>query len=408
MRISRSAAACFAKAARSTACRQPNGSPRTLAELAALPDVRIMPRTTVFGVYDGGIFGAVERVSDHLPLPPEHQPRQRLWRIVAKRCIVAAGAIERPIVFGGNDMPGVMMASAMRTYVKRYAAAPGKRSRCSPTMMMAGARSRPRLAPGCRSRPSSMRGRTYRPPIARRRPRSVSRCCTARSAASMAARTASARLRCRSTGGARAEVEADGLAVSGGWSPTVGLTSYHRGRPKWRDDIAAFVPDGAPPGMVAVGAANGAFGLGACLREGFAAGATAAADSRPQRQCRRAARRRRRSLLAHAALACRRQGKGLRRLPERCDGLRHRSARSAKALRSVEHLKRYTTLGMATDQGKTSNVNGLAIMAAVTRQVHPRDRHDDLPAALRAGRHRRVRRPSPRRAFPADAADALA
>ncbi|TIX98157.1 MAG: hypothetical protein E5V16_31415, partial [Mesorhizobium sp.] len=69
---------------------------------------------------------------------------------------------------------------------------------------------------------------------------------------------------------------ADGLAVSGGWNPAVGLTSYHRGRPKWQDDISAFVPDGAPPGMVAAGAANGAFGLGACLSQGFAAGSAAA------------------------------------------------------------------------------------------------------------------------------------
>ncbi|TIS82611.1 MAG: FAD-dependent oxidoreductase, partial [Mesorhizobium sp.] len=74
---------------------------RSLDELAAMPDVRIMTRTTLFGVYDGGTYGAIERVNDHLPVPPEHQVRQRLWRIVAKRCVVAAGAIERPIVFAG-------------------------------------------------------------------------------------------------------------------------------------------------------------------------------------------------------------------------------------------------------------------------------------------------------------------
>ena len=88
-----------------------------------------MPRTTVFGVYDGGTYGALERVSDHLPDAAAAQPRQRLWRIVAKRAVLAAGAIERPIVFGGNDRPGVMMASAMRTYVNRFAAAPGRRDR---------------------------------------------------------------------------------------------------------------------------------------------------------------------------------------------------------------------------------------------------------------------------------------
>jgi NADPH-dependent 2,4-dienoyl-CoA reductase/sulfur reductase-like enzyme len=98
------------------------------AELLSLPEVRIMRRTTVFGVYDGGVYGAIERVSDHLSMPPAHQPRQRLWKIVAKRAVLAAGATERPIVFGGNDRPNIMMASAVRTYVNRFGVAPGRRA----------------------------------------------------------------------------------------------------------------------------------------------------------------------------------------------------------------------------------------------------------------------------------------
>ena len=89
-----------------------------------------MRRTTVFGAYDGSTFGAIERVADHLPVPAAHQPRQRLWKIVAKRAVLAAGAIERPIVFGGNDRPGVMMASAVRTYVNRFGVAAGPTRRC--------------------------------------------------------------------------------------------------------------------------------------------------------------------------------------------------------------------------------------------------------------------------------------
>src|SRR5262245_41880273 len=99
-----------------------------VAELQALPDVRILSRTTVIGVYDGGTYSAIERVSDHVEVPPEFEPRQRLWRIFAKRCVVAAGAIERPLVFGDNDRPGVMLASAVRTYLNRYAAVPGHRA----------------------------------------------------------------------------------------------------------------------------------------------------------------------------------------------------------------------------------------------------------------------------------------
>ena len=247
---------------------------RTLSRTWPLPDVRIMRRTTVFGVYDDGTYGALERVNDHLPSPPEHQPRQRLWRIVAKRCVVAAGAIERPIVFAGNDRPGVMMASAMRTYVARYAATPANARRCSPTMRMAGARSRPRLPPGCRSRRSSTHGpdvsaahrslaskngfTPYCMAAGQRRRWRQGRCQEDRGVAD--------RRRARRSRGRRA---CRFRRLEPGGRPDL----LHRGRPKWQDDIAAFVPDGAPPGMVAVGAANGDFGLGACLSQGFAAGA---------------------------------------------------------------------------------------------------------------------------------------
>ncbi|HYM98891.1 MAG TPA: 2Fe-2S iron-sulfur cluster-binding protein, partial [Aestuariivirgaceae bacterium] len=96
------------------------------AELASLPQVTLKPRTTVFGWYDDNIFGAVERVADHKIEPGAHEPRQRYWRILTKRAILASGAEERPMVFGGNDRPGVMLASAVRTYVNRYAATPGQ------------------------------------------------------------------------------------------------------------------------------------------------------------------------------------------------------------------------------------------------------------------------------------------
>ena len=87
-----------------------------VAELSSLPNVTLMPRTTIFGWYDDNIFGAVERVNDHVLEPSPYEPRQRYWRIMAKRAVMATGAEERPIVFGGNDVPGVMLAGALRTY----------------------------------------------------------------------------------------------------------------------------------------------------------------------------------------------------------------------------------------------------------------------------------------------------
>ncbi|TGS18223.1 sarcosine oxidase subunit alpha [Mesorhizobium sp. M2E.F.Ca.ET.209.01.1.1] len=367
---------------------------RAVAELTAMPDVRIMTRTTLFGVYDGGTYGAIERVNDHVPVPPEHQVRQRLWRIVAKRCVVAAGAIERPILFAGNDTPGVMMASAMRCYINRYAAAPARRIalftnnedgwRTAETAIAAGLQvaavidARPDVSPAHRSLASKggfpvLHG-------------SVS--------AVDGGKTGVRKISVALTDGARAEVEADGLAVSGGWNPAVGLTSYHRGRPKWRDDIAAFVPDGAPPGMVAAGAANGAFGLGACLREGFEAGAAAARDagrggnigSMPVADDEAFSL----TPLWHVA------GKGKAFVDQQHDVTASDvELAQREGFQSVEHLKRYTTLGMATDQGKTSNVAGLAIMAAVTGKSIPETgttiyRPPYVPVAIGAfaGHHR--------------------
>ncbi|WP_292435844.1 sarcosine oxidase subunit alpha family protein, partial [Mesorhizobium sp.] len=367
---------------------------RSLDELAAMPDVRIMTRTTLFGVYDGGTYGAIERVNDHLSAPPEHQVRQRLWRIVAKRCVVAAGAIERPIVFAGNDTPGVMMASAMRSYINRYAAAPARRialftnnedgwrtveaAIATGLQVAAVIDGRPDVSPARRS----LAGKGGFPVLNG----SVSGVDGGKSGV----RKISVSL----TGGARAEVEADGLAVSGGWNPVVGLTSYHRGRPKWRDDIAAFVPDGAPPGMAAAGAANGAFGLGACLREGFEAGAAAARDTGRSGNAGSAplADDEAFSLtpLWHVA------GKGKAFVDQQHDVTASDvELAQREGFESVEHLKRYTTLGMATDQGKTSNVAGLAIMAAVSGKSIPETgttiyRPPYVPVAIGAfaGHHR--------------------
>src|SRR6185437_10847034 len=93
----------------------------------ACPDVRLLPRTTVFGVYDGGVHGAIERVADHLPASAAHQPRQRYWRIIARRTVLAAGAIERGLLFAGNDRPGIVMAGAARAYANRFAVSVGRR-----------------------------------------------------------------------------------------------------------------------------------------------------------------------------------------------------------------------------------------------------------------------------------------
>ncbi len=318
---------------------------------------------------------------------------------------VAAGALERPIVFAGNDTPGVMMASAMRTYIARYAATPAKRIALFTNNEMAGARSRLPLGAGLQiaavidARPDvSAAHRSLAAKAVycaawlrqRRRRRQGWRQENCRLADRRCARRSRGRRSCRLRR----------------WNPAVGLTSYHRGRPKWRDDIAAFVPDGAPPGMVAAGAANGDFGLDACSARDLPR-AAAARDAGHNGKAGTApiADDEAFSLtpLWHVA------GKGKAFVDYQHDVTASDiELAQREGFESVEHLKRYNDLGMATDHGKTSNVAGLAIMAAVSGRSNSRDRHDDLPPPYVPGRHRRLRRPSSRRDFPCDAADAVA
>lgn len=334
---------------------------RTLAELASLPNVRPMPRTAIFGVYDGGTYGALERVADHLPIPGAHAPRQRLWKIVATRAILAAGAIDRPIVFGGNDRPGVMLAQAVESWVGRYAVAPAKalavftsadaawetafaahdagqqiaavidaRAAVAPTLLEAAKRRGLRTVLGGEVR--STAGKTL-------------------SSIEVFANGRSERL------------AVDGLAMSGGFSPNVHLTCHHGGRPQWNDAIAAFVPGAAPPGMVVAGAAAGTYGRSACFAEGAAAAAAIAADfGRPAPAFDAP-----RSVDAATGLSAFwhvEASKGMAFIDFQNDVAAKDVKLAVKeGFTSVEHLKRYTTLGMATDQGKLANVPGLAVLA---------------------------------------------
>ncbi|MEQ1941156.1 sarcosine oxidase subunit alpha [Mesorhizobium sp. VNQ89] len=344
---------------------------KAVAELESMPEVRIMTRTTLTGAFDQGVHAALERVSDHLPVPPEHQPRQRLWRIVAKRTIVAAGALERPIVFGGNDTPGVMLSSAVRTYINRYAATPAKRLALFTNNDDGWKTVEAALAAGV-----TIAGIVD----ARAEVSAEQRALAAKHGFAVlngmvdhveGGKTGVAKIVAALAGGAKATLEADALAVSGGWNPAVGLTSQHRGRPKWRDDIAAFVPDGAPPGMVAAGSANGEFSLAACLMEGHSSGAAAAGDLGFSKSA------------GNTPVSDEDAAYSLK--PLWTVNSKHKAfvdfqndvtasdiaLAAREGFQSVEHLKRYTTLGMATDQGKNSNVQGLAIMAELTGRSIP-------------------------------------
>ena len=344
---------------------------QAVAELKNMPEVRLLPRTTLFGVYDHGAYGAVERVSDHVAVPAPHAPRQRLWRIVAKRAVLAAGAIERPHVFGGNDRPGVMLAGAVRTYLNRYGVLPGSHPavftssddgwRTVADITAAGGR----VAAVVDSRPDV--------PVALRRMAEAAGAQVVAGGQVIGTRghLALSGIDVRDSYGGTLTIACDTLAMANGWNPVVHLDSHLSRRPVWDEAIHGFVPGQLPTGMVAAGAASGRLTLADALESGARLGAAAAQACDFKAQAAETPRTDPEST-AHTPLWRVAKPKGKAFVDFQNDvaasdvELAHR-----EGFRAVELLKRYTTLGMATDQGKTSNLAGLSIMAELTGQPIP-------------------------------------
>ena len=343
-----------------------------VAELRSMENVRLMSRTTVYGAYDHGIYGALERMTDHLATSGE-KPRQVLWRIYSKRAILAAGATERSMAFANNDRPGIMFAGAVRTYVNRFGVAPGRK-----VAVLTNNNDGLRTAEDLRAK-----GIDVTQIIDARKGNAVITTAGRKGLKSIQLNSGE-------------HVETDCLAVSGGWSPNVHLSSHHRGRPVWREDIAGFVPGGEiPPNLHVAGAAAGTMTLGSILREahevavGIASelGKTGSPGTPPSANDEDFAT----EAIWHTNKGNHRAWVDLQNDVTTKDVIQsHR-----EGFRSVEHLKRYTTLGMATDQGKTSNMLGLAIMAEASGKSIPetgttifRPPYSPVPIGAFAGRAR--------------------
>ena len=333
-----------------------------LAELANMPGVRIMTRTTIQGAYDHGIYSALERRTDHLS-SSGGKPRQVLWRIYSRRAVLCAGATERSIAFPNNDRPGVMLAGAVRSYANRFAVAAGHRIAVF-TNNDDGWRTATDLAAKGVEVTAIVDTRSGTPLAAPAGTAVV----MGGAVADTAGRHAISEIRLANG----QSIPCDCLAVSGGWNPNVHLTCHQRGRPTWRDDIAAFVPGAdLPVGMSVAGAANGTLTMGAALADGHAAGLAAARDLgfRKAAKSAPAASDEAAGITAFWHVP----SKGKRAWVELQNDVTAKDVKLAhqEGYRSVELVKRYTTLGMATDQGKTSNMLGLAILAECSGKSIP-------------------------------------
>lgn len=348
-------------------------------ELVALSNVTLLTRTTAIGYYHQNFIGLCQRLTDHLASPPEGAPRERMWKVRAQQVVLAQGAIEKPLVFDGNDRPGVMLAGAARSYLNRYGVKVGDRpvvvtshdSAWLAAFDLADAGVsiaaiidvRPDVGGHLKSRAIGLgievlTGTTVTGTSGRLRISSVHISPVVRG----------------TTGEARS-IACDALLMSGGWTPSLHLFSHTRGKLAWDEDTQMFLPGEPTEACRCAGAGNGSFGLATALAEGASAGAAAAAAAGFNGTARTY------MVEGETLLA----GTSPRELPTDKDASRAKAFVdfqndvTAKDIRlavregfkSIEHVKRYTTNGMATDQGKTSNINGLAIASDAVRRPAP-------------------------------------
>ena len=347
-------------------------------ELASRPNARVLSRTTAFGYYDDNMVIAVERRAEQVPVPAAHCARHRLWWIRAREVVLATGAIERPLAFEDNDLPGVMLASAARTYAVQHGVRTGDRAVVSTNNDSAYEAIEPVVDAGTHvaavvdARVDGP-GDDARAVVERLGIELVTGSVVMRAigrAGVMGVEIRTLSLDGAIVGDASRRMPCDLVLVSGGWSPTVHLFSQSQGRLRFDAERAAFVPGESAQRERSAGAARGLLRLSECLADGASAGADAV----------RAAGFEAESESACPAVEEWGDGAPVRPLwavplPSWRHGKRFVDFQNdvtvadielaaREGYRSVEHVKRYTTLGMGTDQGRTSNVNGLAVLAA--------------------------------------------
>ena len=328
---------------------------REVAALNRMPNVRLRTRTMGAGLYDHGYALACERITDHAP--DDSKPRHRLWKIRAKRIVTATGAIERPLSFAGNDLPGVMLASAVRDYVVNYGVAPGKRT-VVVTNNDDGYRTALALHEAGLEVPAVLDTRSEATGPLAEKARDVGiKVRVGRGIESVKGKGKVEKVWvCDQTrDGSNADpIEADCVAMSGGWSPVVHLWSHAGGKLMWDQSDVFFRPDPkrAPTDqngeafVEAVGAANG--DLGNDGEQPIAPVWVMPAEA-PY------------ALRSKVWLDYQNDVK-----------VTDVELAAREGFESVEHTKRYTTLGMATDQGKLSNINGLAVLAGQLGEEIPK------------------------------------
>lgn len=337
--------------------------------------VRIMRRTTAFGLYDNGVAGLLEQATDHLRNPDPFQPRQRFWTVRAKQTVLACGAIERHIAFGNNDRPAVMNASAGRAYLNRYGVLPGEQiivatnndSAYSSAIDLAAAGAEVSLLDARSILPGELAERAGEAGVSVR-----TNTAPLKAKGHSAVRGLELAVATGSGWKAQGSEPCDLVLVSGGWSPTLHLMSHRGVKPKWNAENACFLAPAVHDTIHMAGSAAGFWRAPECESSGAAAGSAAASALGKKAKTISLPAVGGWDLAIKPLYEIRVPGRKLKCLVDPQHDVTAEDIRLAhrEGFVSVEHLKRYTTLGMATDGGKMGNIIGLALMAeALGREI---------------------------------------
>jgi len=349
---------------------------KAMAELRSRQNVRLLTRTTGFGYYAQNMVGLVQRLTDHLASPDPDAPRERLWQVRAKRVVLATGAIERHMVFPDNDRPGIMLASAARTYLNHFGVAVGRRIAIFTAEDSAYAAALDLKKSGL-TVPAIIdwRDDPQGPQVEETKSQGIevlTGCNVVGTEGRLRVNRVSIVHR---EEGWRREIEVDALLTSSGWTPAVHLFSQSRGKLAFDRETGRFLPGEYVQDAVSVGACSGTIGLEETIADALAAGARAAKDagagSKPK--TRKLAAQSRDLWSAGMAGDALGRKEGAMAFVDFQNDVTAKDIRQAvrEGMRSIEHVKRFTTTGMATDQGKTSNMHGLAIAAEMLEKPIP-------------------------------------
>jgi sarcosine oxidase subunit alpha len=333
-----------------------------ITALSRSPHVTLLSRTTAFGMFAQNFVALAERITDHIDNPAANLPRERLWQVRARQIVLATGAIERPMVFPGNDRPGIMLAGAAQTYLHRFGVLAGKHAvlvtdcddSYAAALDLAAAGVTIVAIADSRAAPGDEVGNAARAAGLNVLPATT-------------VKATQGRLRVQSITLATAvgqtqQIACDVVLMSGGYTPSIHLFSQARGKLRFDPASGAYVPDGDLAGIVCAGACRGLHDLQPCIEDGREAGRIALdrlaqSDAAPEQRT---------SISTSTAAAPTAQPShhGRAFVDFQNDVTTKDLALAVReGFVSVEHIKRYTTVGMATDQGKTSNINALGLVA---------------------------------------------